>query len=132
MSKIEWNKRAYKQLKKEMIALTNPQIITSNGEPAFAVIPWNEYQQLTQQYAVDDEAWIPHEIVKTTLLGDVSMIRAWREYFNLTQQELAERAGLSQPALARMEKIDANPRMATLKKLAVAMDIDVEQLRDGE
>jgi len=113
-----------------MIALTNPQIITSNGEPAFAVIPWNEYQQLTQQYAIDNETWIPHDIVKATLLGDISMIRAWREYFNLTQQELAERSGMSQPALARVEKIDAKPRMATLKKLAVAMDINVAQLSD--
>ena len=113
-----------------MIALTNPQIITNNGEPAFAVIPWNEYQQLTQQYAVDDDIWIPHDIVKTTLLGDVSIIRAWREHFNLTQQELAERANISQPALARLEKIDANPRTATLKKLAVAMDISVAQLSD--
>ena len=79
---------------------------------------------------MDDEAWIPHDIVKATLLGDVSMIRAWREYFNLTQQELAERAGMSQPALARVEKITAKPRMATLKKLAAAMDISVGQLSD--
>lgn len=74
--------------------------------------------------------WIPHEIVKATLLGDVSIIRAWREYLNLTQQELAQRAGLSQPALARVEKIDAKPRVATLKKLALAMDISVAQLSD--
>lgn len=82
------------------------------------------------EITVDDGTWIPHDIVKATLLGDVSMIRAWREYFNLTQQELAERAGMSQPALARVEKIDTKPRMTTLKKLAAAMDISVEQLSE--
>ena len=113
-----------------MNALTNPQIITNDGKPAFAVIPWDEYQELARQYTENNETWIPHEIVKATLLGDVSLIRAWREYFNLTQQELAERANLSQPALARLEKIDAKPRTSTLKKLATALDITVAQLSD--
>ncbi|MCZ7667949.1 MAG: helix-turn-helix domain-containing protein [Chloroflexi bacterium] len=113
-----------------MSILTDPQIIISNGKPAFAVIPWDEYQELAQQYTVDNSTWIPHEIVKATMLGEVSLIRAWREYFNLTQQELAQRAGISQPALARLEKNDAKPRAATLKKLAAAMDITVAQLSD--
>ena len=73
---------------------------------------------------------LPHIIVKATLLGDVSLIRAWREYFELTQQVLADRTGLSQPALARLEKVGANPRVSTLKKLAAAMGITVEQLGD--
>lgn len=113
-----------------MNTLTNPQIIISDGKPAFAVIPWHEYQELTQQYAVDNNTWIPHEIVKATLLGDVSLIRAWREYFDLTQQELAKRAGISQPALARLEKNETKPRAATIKKLAAAMGITVAQLSD--
>jgi DNA-binding XRE family transcriptional regulator len=111
-----------------MTALTDPQIIMSDGKPAFAVIPWDEYQELSHQYAIDDETWIPHEVIKATLLEDVSLIRAWREYLNLTQQELAERAGISQPALARIEKTDAKPRVSTLIKLAAALDISIDQL----
>lgn len=114
----------------EMINISEPQIIMNDGKPAFAVIPWDEYQALLDQYTVDNETWIPHEVVKAAVVDDVSLIRAWREYFNLTQQELAERAGISQPGLARIEKPDSNPRLATLKKLAEAMDIRVEQLRD--
>ena len=111
-----------------MITLTDPQIIMSDGKPVFAVIPWKEYQELSNQYAADADVWIPHEIVKATLLGDVSIIRAWREYFDLTQQELAQRASMSQSTLARLEKADAKPRTSTLKKLAAAMDITVAQL----
>ena len=101
-----------------------------NGKPAFAVIPWDEYQALLGQYNAENKTWIPHEVVKVTLLGDVSLIRTWREYLNLTQEKLAERASLSQPTLARIEKPDTNPRRPTLKKLAAAMDLSIEQLSD--
>jgi DNA-binding XRE family transcriptional regulator len=113
-----------------MTAPTDPQIIMDKGKPAFAVIPWAEYQSLVDRYNIENETWIPHEVVKATLLGDVSIIRAWREYLNLTQEELAERAGLSQPALARIERPDTNPRRSTLKKLAEAMNLNIEQLSD--
>jgi transcriptional regulator with XRE-family HTH domain len=62
-------------------------------------------------------------------MGD-SLIKAWREYLGLTQEELAAKTGIRQPALARLEKPGANPRAATLKKLADAMGILVGQLRD--
>ncbi len=113
-----------------MTVLTEPQIIMSDGKPAFAVIPWREYQELISQHTTDEDIWIPHEIVKATVLGNTSIIRAWREYFGLTQQELAQRAGLSQPTLARLEKADSRPRTSTLKKLAMAMGITIAQLSD--
>ena len=113
-----------------MTVLTEPQIIMSDGKPAFAVIPWQEYQELNSQHAADVNVWIPHEVVKATLLENRSIIRAWREYFGLTQQELAQRAGLSQPTLARLEKADSRPRTSTLKKLAAALGITVAQLSD--
>ncbi|SLM31404.1 Helix-turn-helix domain protein [Desulfamplus magnetovallimortis] len=112
-----------------MLELTKPQIIEQNGEPAFAVIPWNEYRHLIENQVQQDESdiWFPHEVVGANIRGD-SLIKAWREYRNMTQEELAAKAGIKQPALARLEKPDANPRTATLKKLADAMDISVEQL----
>ena len=82
------------------------------------------------QNSANKSIWLPHEVVKATLLGDVSLIRAWREYFGLTQQALAQRASMSQPALARLEKGNVKPRAATLKKLAAALDISVAQLTD--
>jgi transcriptional regulator with XRE-family HTH domain len=55
------------------------------------------------------------------------MARAWREHLGLTQQEVCDRAGLLQPALARIEA-GSKPRKATHDKLAAAMGITVEQL----
>ena len=104
---------------------TETQIIEYCGKPAFAVIPWEEYQHLINNQMDPDEADVefPHEVVAANVMGD-SLIKAWREYL------VATKAGIQQPALARMEKPDARPRTGTLKKLAEAMGLSVEQLRD--
>ena len=111
---------------------TDPQIIMQKGKPAFAVIPWNEYQALLRNQIEKDESdlWFPNEVVKANVRG-ASLIKAWREYFGLTQAALATKAGMKQSALARLENSsDSRPRKATLKKLAEAMEISVEQLMD--
>ena len=46
----------------------------------------------------------------------------------LTQQELAERAGISQNALNRIELNKAEPHMSTLRKLATALSVDPSKL----
>ena len=46
----------------------------------------------------------------------------------LTQQELAERAGISSNALNRIELNKAEPHMSTLRKLAKALDVDPAEL----
>lgn len=109
-----------------MSAHTEPQIIKQNGKPAFAVIPWDEYQRLTGKKI---DVWFPNDVVKANSRGD-SLIKAWREHFGLTQEELAGRAGMKQSALVRLERPDSNPRRATLERLAMAMNITVEQLID--
>lgn len=103
----------------------NVQVIEQNGNPAFAVIPWADYQSLISK----KEVWFPNEVVKANIRGD-SLIKAWREYKGLTQKELAKKAGIKQPALARMEKPGANPRTSSLSKLAVALGVSIEQLID--
>ena len=108
-----------------------PQIIEQNGRPVFAVIPWQEYCELTRcAQSEENDTWLPHEVVRAVTINGISLIRAWREYLGMTQVELAEKCGMSQPALARLEKTGANPRIATLKKIGKAMSIELEQLSD--
>jgi DNA-binding XRE family transcriptional regulator len=55
-------------------------------------------------------------------------LKALRIRRALTQQELAERAGLSSNALNRIELDKAEPRMSTLRKLAKALDVDPAEI----
>ncbi len=114
-----------------MNAHINPQIITSDGKPAFAVIPWDEYLFLINSSAenTDSDLLFPNDVVKSNARGN-SLVKAWREHFNLTQKELAERANMKQSALARIENNGTTHRKTTLQKIAEALGISVEQLME--
>ena len=105
----------------------NVQVIHQGGKPAFAVIPYDDFLKLTEQSS--DEAIIPHEVVGILLEKDCNLVKAWRKFLGMSQNELAQKAGISQPALSQIER-SKNLRSATLKKLADAMNINPEQLLD--
>ncbi|HZV76001.1 MAG TPA: helix-turn-helix domain-containing protein [Conexibacter sp.] len=44
------------------------------------------------------------------------LIRAARRDAKLTQAELADRLGTTQPVIARLERLDSNPTLATLER----------------
>jgi transcriptional regulator with XRE-family HTH domain len=46
----------------------------------------------------------------------------------LTQAELADRAGLTTAAVARIERDEVEPRPSTLRKLAEALDVQPREL----
>lgn len=101
---------------------TNLQIINGpDGKPAFVVIPYEEY--LSQH---GGNNLIPHEVVSLMVDG-ATPIRAWREHLHLTQDEVARRLGISQPAYAQQETV-GKPRKATREKIAMAFGIRADQL----
>ena len=109
-----------------MSALTNVQFIEQNGKPAFAVIPYDEYLK----FLPVEDVTIPHEVVGLVIKKGMNLIKAWRVHLDMTQAEVAERVSISQAALSQMEKSENKLRTATLEKLAGAMGLSVEQLRD--
>jgi transcriptional regulator with XRE-family HTH domain len=46
-----------------------------------------------------------------------------RKHSNLTQKELAERTGINQADISKIENGIANPALSTLKRLAEGMDM---------
>ncbi len=62
----------------------------------------------------------------TNLVG--TRIRAIRAERNLTQQQLADLAGISRATLATIEKDDANPSLAVVHKIAVALGAGLDEL----
>lgn len=109
-----------------MKTLTNIQYIEQNGKPVFAVIPYDEYLKLIPS----EDVTIPHEVVGLVIKKGMNLVKAWRKYLGLTQSDIAKKAGITQAALSQMEKTENTLRTATLEKLAKAMNLTVEQLKD--
>jgi transcriptional regulator with XRE-family HTH domain len=55
-------------------------------------------------------------------------IRELRERHKWTQEQLAEKAGISRGFLARLETARHDPKLSTLEKIAKALDVDVAKL----
>jgi DNA-binding XRE family transcriptional regulator len=109
---------------------TDYQTIDYNGKPAFVLVPWEEFKRVRPLLEGDKalSTGIPQGVVEAHVLSHIPMIRAWREHIGITQGELAARMGVSQAAVAKLEKPDAKPRGATLKKVAEALGISPTQL----
>ena len=54
------------------------------------------------------------------------VLRQARRQAGLTQRELAQRARVSQPLIARIERGDVSPRVETLDRLLAACGFDLE------
>lgn len=79
------------------------------------------FRRLDEEFPTDPpiaaEVDPPH-----VLAGNVYRLRKDR---GLTQEQLAEAVGVRQPRIAEVERGDANPRLATLAKLALALGVPV-------
>jgi transcriptional regulator with XRE-family HTH domain len=60
----------------------------------------------------------------------LSRLKAWRERRALTQQELADKIGITRVALARIESGQAQPRPRTTRALAKALDVPIDALME--
>ncbi len=76
------------------------------------------------------DGYIPHEIVGLCVAGGMSLLAAWRTHKGLSQSELAERMGITQPSVAQMERAGAKLQKRTLEKAAKALGLAVEQLEE--
>jgi DNA-binding XRE family transcriptional regulator len=109
----------------------NHQVITHQGAPVAVVVPYEEYAAAfagAGEQAVK-EPTVPHAVASRVLKERISPIRAWREHLGLTQAEAAARMDVSQSAFAQVEAPEVRPRMNTLKKVAAALELSVEQLK---
>lgn len=56
-------------------------------------------------------------------------LKELREKAGISQSELAEAIGISQPAIWQLEAGETNPRLITVKALANYFDTTVEELK---
>lgn len=114
----------------------HPTILKANGKPAFVVLPYSEYLELTQAQSaptrrdvrIPGDGTTPHEVILLMTRNDWSIIRAWREYLGVTQNEMASRLSIRQPSYAAMEATAARPRKATRERIAAALGLQWDQV----
>jgi DNA-binding XRE family transcriptional regulator len=116
--------------------------ITRSGKE-FAVVAINELQALIDRAETladvaaydaakarlergEDEI-VPFEIVERRLAGE-STVKIWREYRGLTQERLAKASKVSRPMIAAIEAGHKQGGISTLKKLAAALHVSLDQL----
>ncbi|MBS0271108.1 MAG: helix-turn-helix domain-containing protein [Proteobacteria bacterium] len=117
----------------------NPQIIKEGGKPAFAVLPYDEYEALLEIFdelsdehdykiAINTETEdIPAYVVDKLLSGE-NPLRVWREYRALTQQEIAQAVGISIPFLSQIETDKRLPSLRIYQKLAKVLNVSLDNL----
>ena len=74
-----------------------------------------------------DDELIPLEITERRLAGE-SPVKTWRDQRALTQEELANVSKVSRAMIAAIEAGHKTGGIATLKKLARALKVDLENL----
>jgi DNA-binding XRE family transcriptional regulator len=72
-----------------------------------------------------EDELIPSEVVYAILDGE-NAIKVWREYRDLTQQEAAEKAGISVPYLSQLESSKRKGSLDVLSALAKVLNVSLE------
>lgn len=113
---------------------TEPLVIRdAKGRPTHVVLTLAEWQRLREQAELTrlDELRaqdrLPLPIAERILEGErpLKILREWR---GLTQTQLAERAGLPQPTIALLERGKRKGTVEQMRKLAEALDLQLETL----
>ena len=74
-----------------------------------------------------DQERVPFELVDRLLAGE-SPVKVWREYRDLSQRALAARTGLNFTYLSQIETGARKGSIQTMKKLAEALGLDLDDL----
>jgi DNA-binding XRE family transcriptional regulator len=106
------------------------------------VIPYETYTRLVEdaemlqdirdydeaKKAIEEgEELIPGEVIYAILDGE-NPVRVWREYRGLTQQQLADAAGISKPYLSQIESGKRKGTTEVVVAIAEALKLSLEDL----
>jgi len=97
----------------------------AGGTPAFAVLPWDAYISLMAGQEKKPPG-IPADVVDFALDHQCSAARAWREYLQLTQTQVANAMGITQGAYAQLER-KSSIRPSSRERIATALGLDASQ-----
>lgn len=99
------------------------QVITRDGEPEYAVLPWDEYQALLRAAG---QAAAPKAAVAAAVpaVASFDQLVALREAKGLSQADLARAVGISPHYLELIEAGERQPDGAIARALARVLEVD--------
>ena len=118
------------------IAKHVPEIrVVGGSDPAeFVLLPADELAELVEDAAAlaayertRGEETVPITVVDR-LLANENPVKVWREYRGLTLSALAGKAGIGKGYLSQIERGTRQGPVATMKKLADALNVDLDDL----
>lgn len=116
------------------------EAVNLNGD-AMVVMTRAEYEALVEdsgdialleqaRFNDKDAPSMPSELVLASLNGELHPLAAWRKSVGLTQAELADQAGVPTESVSDIESRRIDPRLSTLKALAGALKLGIEDIVD--
>ena len=117
------------------------QIIRNDrNEPAYAVVPWADYEALTAGRSEDaaliaraaaargDETF-PNEVAKRLAKGDVPL-KVFREWRGLSQSELGKKSGVASQYISQIERGARGIGKDVARKLGPILQVSLLSLLD--
>ena len=98
----------------------NVQVIMRDGEPEYAVLPWNEYQALLGAVGAQPAAVQSPQQAQRPALVELGGLR---EAQNISREALAQAVGISPAYLGLIEAGEREPGDAIRRALARALSV---------
>lgn len=114
---------------------SKPSYVYRNNRATHVLLTVNEYEQLTNAAEAAEliamledptTKWIPAEDAALGFAGD--SIAEARKRAGLTQKQLADKMGVPQSQISRIEKNPDKTTMRTMKRIAAALEVDISAL----
>jgi DNA-binding XRE family transcriptional regulator/PHD/YefM family antitoxin component YafN of YafNO toxin-antitoxin module len=116
-------------------ALPKPVYVVRNNRATHVLLPIDQYEELlnaleAQELAakLDDPStkWVPAEKAAMQIAG--SWLAEARKKAGLTQKQLADRVGVPQSQISRIEKNPDHTTLRTMKRIAAALGVEIGAL----
>jgi DNA-binding XRE family transcriptional regulator len=117
-----------------------PLILEHEGKPAYVVVRYEVWQDLLEQAedadaaraydrakAQRDHETVPIAVADALLAGQKPM-RVWRDYRGMTQEQLAQAAGVRRAYITQLESGKRRGSAEVLARIARALGVHIDDL----
>ena len=115
-------------------ALTGAELVDDPDRAELVVMTPDDLAELIEDAAATaafhgsrDQVYVPIGVIDRLIAGE-NPVRVWREHRGHSLRQLAERAAIGIGYLSQIENGERKGTVETLKKIAAALDVDLDDL----